>query len=171
MVNRWPMLLAVAGALLFGAWWLLGGDGELKKIERQSDHLVAAMHKTPGNGLLGLATRASEIAGFFSRQARITPGEPLPAINSREELMGLAAHTLQAVSTLEVKILDRELNWVRPNEQAAMRLAVEIVAQAQGERQKLLYTYDVTWVREEERWVIASAQVCESIRRPGTSGQ
>ncbi len=171
MVNKVLLVLLVGGALWLGAWWWLGGDRELKKIVRQSDRLAAALHKAPGNGLLGLATRTREIADFFAHQAQITPGEPLPALHSREEVLGVAASTLQAVSSLEVKILDREVSWVRPQEEAAMRLAVEVLVQAHGERQKLLHTYAVNWIREEERWVIATAQIAESIRRPDSSGQ
>lgn len=173
MVKTWLVGLAVAAVLLLGAWWLLGlgGDRELKKITRQSDRLAAALHKTPGDGLLSLATRAHEITDFFARQAKLVPGEPLPAINSREELLTIAATTLQAANLLEVKILGRELNWVRPKEEATMRIAVEVLVQAHGERQKLMHTYDVTWLREEDRWVIANAQISESIQRPAVSGQ
>ena len=66
-------------------------------------------------------------------------------------------------------ILDSEVNWVEPHQKAAMRVAVEVTVEGQGERQKLMHTYDVTWIREEERWVIASAYVSESIRRPAGS--
>jgi hypothetical protein len=171
MVKTWFVGLVAAGALLLGAWWLLGGDRELKKITRQSDRLATALHKAPGDGLLGLATRTREIADFFARQARVTPGEPLPVISSREELLTIAGTTLQAAGSLEVKILDREVHWIRPQQEAAMRIAVEVLVQAHGERQKLLHTYDVAWIREDGRWVIASAQVGESIRRPAVSGQ
>ena len=94
----------------------------------------------------------------------------MPAIQSREELVSVAATTLQAVSRLEVHILDRELDWVEPQQKALMRVAVEVKVEVQGERQQLMHTYELTWIKEEGRWVIASAHISESIRRPA-SGQ
>ena len=161
--------LAAAVLLLGGTWWLFGGDRDLRKITRQSERLAAALHKAPGDGLLGLATRSHDIAGFFASKVTLTPGEPLPSIQSRDELVTLVATTLHAASRLEVNILDSELSWVEPHQKAAMRVAVEVTVEGQGERQKLMHTYDVTWIREEECWVIASACVSESIRRPAGS--
>jgi hypothetical protein len=171
MVKSWTWGLLLAGVLLGGAWWWLGGDRDLRKIMRQSERLAAALHKTPDEGLLGLATRSREVAGFFASKVALTPGDPLPPIQSRDELVTVAATTLHAVSSLEVQILDRELSWIEPHQEAAMRVAVEVRVEAQGERQKMLHTYDLKWIREEERWVVASVQPGESIRRPGASGQ
>ena len=170
MVKIWIWMLVVAGVLLAGTWWLFGGDRDLQKITRQSERLVAALQKSQDEGLLGLATRSREIAGFFANKVALTPGEPLPAIQSREELVSVAATTLQAVSRLEVHILDRELDWVEPQQKALMRVAVEVKVEVQGERQQLMHTYELTWIKEEGRWVIASAHISESIRRPA-SGQ
>jgi hypothetical protein len=169
MVKIWLWSLAVAILLLAGAMWLFGGDRDLRKITRQSERLAATLHKAPDDGLLGLATRSRDIAGFFASKITLTPGEPLPSIQSRDELVTLVATTLHAASRLEVNILDSEVNWVEPHQKAAMRVAVEVTVEGQGERQKLMHTYDVTWIREEERWVIASAYVSESIRRPAGS--
>ncbi|MCX7009019.1 MAG: hypothetical protein NTY53_17520 [Kiritimatiellaeota bacterium] len=171
MVKTWMLGLVVASVLLAGVWWLFGGDRDLRKITRQSERLAAALHKSQDDGLLGLANRSREIADFFAKKVALTPGEPLPSIQSRDEIVTIAATTLHAVSRLEVTILDRDLNWVEPHQQAAMRVAVEVIAEGRGERQKLLHTYDLTWINEEDRWVISSAQISESIRRPATSGR
>lgn len=170
MVKIWTWILVAAGVLLAVTWWLFGGDRDLQKITRQSERLVAALQKAPDEGLLGLATRSREIAGFFANKVALTPGEPLPAIHSREELVTVAATTLHAVSRLEVRMLDRELDWVEPHQKALMRVAVEVKVEAQGERQQLMHAYELTWIKEEGRWVIASALISESIRRPA-SGQ
>jgi hypothetical protein len=50
-------------------------------------------------------------------------------------------------------------------------VAVEVVADGHGERQNLMHAYDLIWIQEEGRWVISSAQISESIRRPATSGR
>jgi len=171
MVKTWMLGLAAAAVLLVAAWWFFGGDRDLRKITRQSERLAAALHKAPGDGLLAMATRSREIANFFAKKVSLTPGEPLPSIQSRDEIATIAATTLHAVSRLEVTILDRELNWVEPHQKAAMRVAVEVFAEGHGEHQKLLHTYDLTWINEEDRWVISSAQINESIRRPTTSGR
>ena len=169
MVKTLTLGVVVAALLLAVFWWLFGGDRDLRKITRQSEKLAAALHKAPGDGLLGIAARSHEIADFFAKKITLTPGDPLPSIGSREELITVAATTLQAASSLDVKILDRDLSWVEPHVKAAMRVAIEVVVALQGERQKLMHTYELTWILEEERWVIASAQVSESIRRPGST--
>jgi hypothetical protein len=171
MVNRWILGIALALGLLGGGFWLLQQDRAMRAILRRSDQLTQTLCKTPGDGLLALATRAHNIAGFFARKAQIAPDEPLPAIQSRDEIVSLAARTLQAVKQLKVRILDRDVAWVRPQTEAVMRVAVEVTVEGLGERQDLLRTYELTWIREEEEWVIANARPSEPIRRPAGSGQ
>lgn len=171
MVKTWTLCLVVAGVLLAGTWYLFGGDRDLRKITRQSDRLAAVLHKGPADGLLGMATRSHDIADFFATKVAVAPGEPLPALQSRAEIVTLAATTLHAVNQLDVKILDRELEWVEPHQKAAMRVALEVIVDGQGEHQKLMRAYALTWIQEDGRWVIASAQLSESIRRPATSGR
>lgn len=169
MVRNWALGLTVAALLCAAFWWLFGGDRDLRQITRQSDKLAAALHKDSGDGLLGIAARSHEIADFFAKKITLTPGDPLPGIGSREELITVAATTLQAASSLTVKILDREVNWVEPHIKASMHVAVEVRVALQGEVQKIMHTYELTWMREDERWVIASAQLSENIRRTGSS--
>ncbi len=171
MVKTWTWGLLAAGVVLAAAWWWFGGDRDLREITRQSEQLAAALHKAPGDGLLGLATRSHAIAGFFADKTALTPGEPLPAISSRADLVTVVATTLQAVSRLDVKIIDRDLSWVEPHQRAAMRVAVEVTVEGQGEHQSLMHTYELIWTEENGRWVIASAHLSESIRRPAASGQ
>ena len=168
MVTRWFIGIALALGLLGGGLWYLQQDHAMRAILRRSDQLTQTLCKTPGDGLLTLATRARSIAGFFARKAQIAPGEPLPAIQSRDEIVSVAATTLQAVRQLDVRILDRDVSWVRPQAEALMRVAVEVTSEGPGERQTMLRAYELTWVREEDAWVIANVQPSEPIHRPET---
>ena len=171
MVNRGIIGLALVIVLLAGGLWFFTGDRDLRAIKRQSERLMEALHKSPDDGMLALPGRAREIADFFAQKPVITPGEPLPSIQSREEIVSVAATALHAVKSLNVQILDREVTWVRPHQEASMRVAVDVRVEALDERQRAMHAYTLTWIRENGQWVIASAQPSESIRRPAGSGQ
>ena len=171
MVSRWTLGLLLVIGLLMGGVLFFSGDRDLRAIKRQSDRLTTALNKSEDVGVWALASRAREIADIFARKPTVTPGEPLPSITSREEMMQVAATTLRAIKSLEVRILDREVTWTRPHQEAAMRVAVAVTVEGMGERQKEIHAYELKWIREDGDWVIASVQPSASIRQPEASRQ
>ena len=171
MVTRWILGLILLGGLFLAGYHLLGGDRDLRAIQRQSARLVEALHKSPGDGMLALADRAHRIAGYFAGKPTVVPGDPLPALQSQEEITSMAARTFHVVKSLNVRLLDSETSWTHPHTEAAMRVAVEVMVEGAGEQQTAMHTYELKWIREDGTWVIASAQPAESIRRPAGSTQ
>ena len=145
-------------------------DFDARAIRRQCAGLVAALNKPAGeNNPLASALRVRRVLDYFAQQPALEPGEPLAAIRSREELTAVAGQALLAAESIRVRILDEEFAWTQPRTEAVMQLTVEVTVHLGSEISKLLRPYEVTWIREDSRWVIARARGTDSIRRPAAS--
>ena len=166
-----PVFVGVVLLGLIGAAVVLATvDFDAWAIRRQSIRLIATLNKPAGEkNPLAIALRVRRIRDFFAQQPVLQPGDPLPAIQTREELTAVAGQALLAAESIRVRVLDRELAWTQPRTEALMRLAVEVVVQEGSETSQLLRVYEVAWIREESRWVIARAHSTDSIRRPAAS--
>ena len=162
---------ALLGAMLLGLAVLVvvlaTVDFDAWAIRRQSVRLISALHKPVGekNPVI-IAWRVRRLLGFFAQHPVLQPGEPLPAIQSREELTAVASRAFMASDSISVRVLDREIAWKQPRTEARMRLAVAVAVRLDNETRQWLPVYDVPWVREEGRWVIVRAHSTDSIRRP-----
>lgn len=142
-------------------------DRDLWLINRRSEQLAQTLHRTPDEGLLPLAQRVLEITTFFARSPTVIAGDPLPAIASREDLISVASASLQALKKLETRMLERETRWLQPHTEAVMHVTVEVTAEWAAEKQVRLHHYELTWIREDRRWVIATAKLNEQATSSG----
>lgn len=170
MSKRWLMgFLVVAGIASLVGW--LRWDRDMWLINRRSEQMSQMLHKTANEGLLALAQRVTEISGFFSHSPLIVAGEPLLAISSHEELIATISTAMQVSKELKTLLLEHEAIWVQPHQKAVMHVVVEVTVDTPDEHEMLHRAYDLDWVREDDRWVIASAQLREDHRETAASGQ
>ena len=170
MSKRWLMGILVIAGVASMVWWLRW-DRDLWLINRRSEQLARTLHKTANEGLLSLAQRVTEIAGFFSHSPLIVTGEPLPAISSYEELRATISTSMQVNKELKTLLLEHEAIWAQPHQKAIMHVVVEVAVDTPDEHETLRRAYDLDWIREDSRWVIARAQWRENHRETAASGQ
>jgi hypothetical protein len=64
-------------------------------------------------------------------------------------------------------MLERETRWLHPHTEAIMHMTVEVTAEWAAEKQVRLHRYELTWTREDRRWVIATAKLNEQATSSG----
>lgn len=156
--------LLVAIALVYAA--LAWHNRDVNRISRRMESLRAAVSKAPQEPPLAAMVKAKEISVFFTEFAPVNAGWPILPLNGREEI-AIAAHQLRSNMT-EIKVLirDKAIHLDKDRRHATAEVVIEGFFTCGGETEKEMRDFRLAWVKEDGKWLIASVEPLQTIRRP-----
>jgi hypothetical protein len=81
------MVIALAGGYAAYRWWF----DPAHAVKRRLDQLAATLSVTGHEGDVARVARIARLRGYFAPEVRIRVEPSGPAINSREELLGIVS--------------------------------------------------------------------------------
>jgi hypothetical protein len=107
-----------------------------------------------------------EAVRCFSSEPSIGFGGSMSAIDNREELGAVVLQARSSVTTLKVNVRDKMLRIEPDRQSAVMKLTAEGVATYEGRTERDIREFELTWIKQDKRWVIDRARTASSIHRP-----
>jgi hypothetical protein len=147
--------LACAVLLLVGGYFLFRSDGDEQIINRQFDRLVELAAKQEQESFIVVISQSREMARFFTSEAVVEFGSPLPLIVGQNDLQGFLIQARQSVQSIEIRIPYRELEVAEDGTSARMEVEAEGRVSYGGDRGRENRRFVIDWAKEEGEWLIA----------------
>lgn len=167
LASRWgriviPLAAVIAAALLLLFW--RGRDA--RAIHRRMDELRDLVSKDGAEKPLAQLAQTREVIEYFTADAPIIVGSPLPALQGRQEIAALFHQARAAFRTIDVKIRDRALQITGDKLGATMDMTAEVAAEGPGESMRDIREIRTRWVKQGGKWLISEVSNVETIRKP-----
>lgn len=133
--------------------------GRLARIQR------LLSKKADESSLSGLA-RVQETMRYISAEPEVSFGPRLSTLRTREEIAAVVLQARSSVTDLKVSIRDKALTIDPGRQSAVMNLTAEAVATYGGRRERDIEELELTWIKQDGRWVVDRARPASSIHRP-----
>lgn len=147
--------LACAVLLLVGGYVLFQSDGDEQIINRQFDRLVELAAKEEQESFIIVISQSREMVRFFTSEAVVEFGSPLPLIIGQNDLQGFLIQARQSVESIEIRIPFRELVVAEDGTTARMEVEAEGRVSYGGDRGRETRRFLIDWAKEEGDWRIA----------------
>lgn len=147
--------LACAVLLLGGGYVLFQSDGDEQIINRQFDRLVELAAKEEQESFIIVISQSREMVRFFTSEAVVEFGSPLPLIIGQNDLQGFLIQARQSVESIEIRIPFRELVVAEDGTTARMEVEAEGRVSYGGDRGRETRRFLIDWAKEEGDWLIA----------------
>lgn len=147
--------LACAVLLLVGGYVLFQSDGDEQIINRQFDRLVELAAKEEQESFIIVISQSREMVRFFTSEAVVEFGSPLPLIIGQNDLQGFLIQARQSVESIEIRIPFRELVVAEDGTTARMEVEAEGRVSYGGDRGRETRRFLIDWAKEEGDWLIA----------------
>lgn len=167
LASRWGRIAVPAAAvLLVGLLIVFWRGRDARAIHRRLDELRELVSKDGEEKPLAQLAQTREVIEYFTPDAPIIVGSPLPALQGRQEIAALFHQARAVFRTIDVKIRDRALQIAADKLGATMDMTAEVVAEGLGETVREVREIRTNWVKQDGDWLISEVSNVETIRKP-----
>ncbi len=158
------LILILVIALCVGAYFLWRG-GDERRIRRRLDVLSQTVSKPRGSPDAAMFGRLSSLRTLFTQDCRLSPGNPIPDIQSQEGLALAYRRAYSVVDWAEVDLRDVEVDVAESRERATVRLTAMLEYQRGAEPQATgAREIEIDWEKVDDEWRISEIAVVEAVR-------
>jgi hypothetical protein len=158
-------LICLVGIFLIGQLYLWR-DNDEAAIDRNLARIVELAEKNADEAPFFTLSQSREILQFISQNPTFEFGPPLPSLTDRQELGAAIAQVRQTMQTLSIRITDRTITFSEDRESAEMEVEAEATVTYSGESGRDRRRFAVTWVKEDDNWVIHHVRLLDHEQMP-----
>lgn len=167
MIARLTIIVAIAAGAWFGWAWLFPSDErQIRAVLERIAEGVSAMDDEQGSGLDAMA-RLAALQDEFAPTATIDAAPPFDRVNGRQALIAAALRVRGATGQLEIEFADVTIDVAADRQTATAAVTAEAQFDApDGGRTLDARELAMTFTRLDDRWVIATVVLMETLGRP-----
>jgi hypothetical protein len=163
-MRRVAILCAVVGLIVFGwRWWFPSDEAQIRAVLSKVEDALSAPSE---GGALATAARVAALQQEFATDVVVEAGPPFQRLVGRQEVISAAGRLSVSVYQLEVRFPEVDVTVGEDGRTATAIVAAEAhFNETGGGRTFEARELEMTFTRNEERWVIASVALIQPLER------
>jgi len=163
MTRRKPLLPLFLVVFVLPLFLSHCGNRDERRIRKNLETLASLLEKTEKESVIQAGMRAKEVAAFFKEDLHVEVGDPVPRLQSKQDLIRTAVHFYQGLDTGKVRLSDVEITLEEDGSRAVsvFTAVAAVTGSPRGSGDVVPRELEVAWEKAERKWKIREVRTIE----------